>query len=447
VNDDGTLNLEGNPRLIITLKPTTLSLSTAIEHRSDLVYDSITKDEDISTGYWKQKYEVVLVDTDSLNVYDTGTYYWLGDSTSLTAVKSGSDAYAVEATNTWAYKSGSKTWTLSCTPGREVTFSTNVDLKSGDGASMTVALRPVVGSDVTIGSFTYAKTVVNNKTVLNTAGYYQESAQFKTALDRTALALPAYVGTGVDGTGLYMTVSMTGVSMTIEEQSNIRSHSIVSWKDMCPPTVTQADFFLSWLKLFGLYLRPDDGAETIEIFTRNSFYAESETLDWTGKADLSSDMEITPCYASSKLLKWSLKEGSDMLSKSYLEDNGRQYGSTTLDTGYEFGDTSTDVYSSTVFTNAVSAQLKLYKITGLTGPDTAESWTLSEFTDPDMKVCNYSQGSDGTHEPVDATFQLVFRNPTKSSNTHSYIITDDTTEQTSAGEYMHLMPVSTMAAW
>lgn len=148
--------------------------------------------------------------------------------------------------------------------------------------------------------------------------------------------------------------SVTGaVSILNIQYSELLDNQYLRFKDFVPKSVKQIDYVNSIIKLFNLYPVQDRNRRNhFNIFTRDEFYSNQNTLDWTKKIDLLSDVTVSPIpeLDSSQLL-FSYKEGTaDWFNKQYNSLYGNySYGSLRVQTGYDFANKVDDVLDGVIF--------------------------------------------------------------------------------------------------
>lgn len=138
----------------------------------------------------------------------------------------------------------------------------------------------------------------------------------------------------------------------VDHVGNIRSGDTVNYKMIIGSSVTQLDFFLSYIKMFGLIVEKDPIRKHISIKTRKTFFSEYEILDWTGKTDYRKTKTVTPIPFDFKygILRY---ENKDSYYESlYNEQHKIDYASVRIDTGYDFNDND-KVFFNNIFQNVV----------------------------------------------------------------------------------------------
>lgn len=127
---------------------------------------------------------------------------------------------------------------------------------------------------------------------------------------------------------------------------------ILKFKDFVPKSVKQIDYIDGIFKLFNLYPDLDKNKRNhFNIFTRDEFFANQNTVDWTKKLDLLSDIIIKPIPdLDAQQLLFSYKQDKDWYNKLYDSlYGGFTYGSRRVDTGYEFAKGVKNVTDNLIF--------------------------------------------------------------------------------------------------
>lgn len=126
----------------------------------------------------------------------------------------------------------------------------------------------------------------------------------------------------------------------------------LTFQDFVPKSVNQIDYINSIVKLFNLYPVQDKNKRNhFNIYTRDEFFANQKTLDWTDKIDLLSDINVKPIpeLDASQLL-FSYKEDKDWFNKQYNSLYGNfSYGSLRVETGYDFANKVNNVVEGLIF--------------------------------------------------------------------------------------------------
>lgn len=89
--------------------------------------------------------------------------------------------------------------------------------------------------------------------------------------------------------------------------------------DAIPLKVKQKDFFTSIIKTFNLYVQPDpNNPLNLIIETRDTFYSQGVTKDWSSKLDISQQIQVKPMgYLDARIYEFAYKKDSDYYNDQY----------------------------------------------------------------------------------------------------------------------------------
>lgn len=128
-----------------------------------------------------------------------------------------------------------------------------------------------------------------------------------------------------------------------------------------------ADYLISYLKLFGLYLYFDSTEESddeskypsgvIHIMDRDTFYTD-EIVDLSNLIDYSKNLVITPATANAKWYRFDLEQAESQAQIDYNTEYNTNYGSQLISTNYEFDNNTTDLYDGNAFKGGIMVREK-----------------------------------------------------------------------------------------
>lgn len=115
-----------------------------------------------------------------------------------------------------------------------------------------------------------------------------------------------------------------------------------------PLDVSVKDFFLSIVKMFNLYISIDaDNEKNLIIETRDTFYSDSDVVDWSKKLDTAKGLEITLLpELTSNIYNFNYKEDKDWYNNDYQNNTKRIFGA-------EIAKINTDIINNTTDTTLV----------------------------------------------------------------------------------------------
>lgn len=239
-----------------------------------------------------------------------------------------------------------------------------------------------------------------------------------------------------------MTFAFEGQWLEMDWNNTVRSDTTLVFSDIVKHGVKQSDFLLSWCKLFGMVIVKDKYDRHVDLLTRNAFFSAYGVEDWTGRLDTSQQSTIVPVTFTSKYLAFDYKESDNAYLNVYKDNYGRNYGSKTLDTGYEFNTDTANLIDNTVFSNGLCSTEHIWTFS--LGSD-GRTFASAMVYDPVPRPCSFT--FDGhVRKPSTSDFQLFFRLPPVRTGS-DVTITDDTEEQVLADEYLHVWPSAGTSAY
>lgn len=143
------------------------------------------------------------------------------------------------------------------------------------------------------------------------------------------------------------------------QRSTILDGQYLRFKDFVPKNIKQTDFLSSIIRLFNLYIEQDPNIpKHFNIYTRDEYFANQDTLDWTKKVDNLSPFIVKPIpELDAAQLQFTYTKDDDFYNKYYESlYNGFSYGELRLDTGYEFAPGIKNVMKDLIFAPTVPVQ-------------------------------------------------------------------------------------------
>ena len=141
-------------------------------------------------------------------------------------------------------------------------------------------------------------------------------------------------------------INNDNLRITVKPYSGqVRSNYKLTTENLLDPEITQADFLVNYMKLFGLVLYYDKQYQTYILCSRNKFYSNYEILDWTYKI-IPDTMSITPTPIDSRYYKF---KWDDIQSTHYVQYNkvfGQEYGSVLINSNNQHYDNTSELLSS-----------------------------------------------------------------------------------------------------
>jgi hypothetical protein len=142
-------------------------------------------------------------------------------------------------------------------------------------------------------------------------------------------------------------------------RSPVLDGQFIRFKDFVPKNIKQIDYLSSIIRLFNLYLEPDTNIpKHFNIYTRDEYFANTNTLDWTNKLDNLSPVTVKPIpELDANQLQFTYVKDDDFYNSLYeAQYNGYTYGELRLDTGYEFAPGIKNVMKGIIFAPTIPVQ-------------------------------------------------------------------------------------------
>lgn len=136
-----------------------------------------------------------------------------------------------------------------------------------------------------------------------------------------------------------------------------RSGSEKDYTDIITTEHTGKDLVLSYCKMFGLVFKKDLFDKKVSILLRENFFDDENTLDWTYQIDYSKrkDFRIEPIALKFKKGVFRYNELDTKYEQQYRLKTGKEYGSITAITGYEFSNEEYNYLDGIMFDNCIIA--------------------------------------------------------------------------------------------
>lgn len=140
-------------------------------------------------------------------------------------------------------------------------------------------------------------------------------------------------------------------SVSYASSESLRSGATITKSMMLSSSKSPAEYMLSFCKILGLYFHYDSATRKVTILKRNDLY-QDETIDLTGRVDLSKGVSINPLVSNSKWYDFALESAGGAFNDEYLNVVGIKYGIQRVNTGYDFNAEAVSLMSSVAFKNA-----------------------------------------------------------------------------------------------
>ena len=164
-----------------------------------------------------------------------------------------------------------------------------------------------------------------------------------------------------NGVILDITLGELGVTTSTPTQVQVNLGETIKVNDTIPRGIFQADFFLSIVKMFNLYVYENKfNDKELVISPYVDFYpaSSSTALDWTDKIDRAKPLSIKPMSEiNARYYNYKFKSDNDFYAENYRKKYTEGYGDFIYDTEFDFVK-ETDVLE------VIFAASTLYQATG-----------------------------------------------------------------------------------
>ena len=172
--------------------------------------------------------------------------------------------------------------------------------------------------------------------------------------DSEETGMQTIVYTGADGDvtdGVFEGFSFGDpvVSYNYLSDGTAHSGSQITKNILLGGTHTPADYLLSFVKMFGLYITYNAATKEVGILTRRTFY-EGRNINLDGKIDLPSRRSV-PYAITSRWYEW-VSPVTGRFADYYKDVYNREYGMARVNTGFEFDASHNEVLKDCVFKGA-----------------------------------------------------------------------------------------------
>jgi len=154
--------------------------------------------------------------------------------------------------------------------------------------------------------------------------------------------------------GTKLTIKPIGVPLAIGDIMNPNA--------TIPSNVLLKDFFLSIVKMFNLYIRPDENNnKNLIIESANQFYNNNKVLEWSDKVDRSSPIEVFPVSEiEGKDYVFTYKDDSDYYNVLYKDTYKETYGNRSVSIINDFAKGKKEI--GVIFSPTISVDTPLNKM-------------------------------------------------------------------------------------
>ena len=172
--------------------------------------------------------------------------------------------------------------------------------------------------------------------------------------DSDETGMQTFMYTGADGDVTYGTFKGFSygepvVSYNYLSDGTAHSGSQITKKILLGGTHTPADYLLSFVKMFGLYMTYNTATKEVSILTRKNFFNGGD-VNLEGKIDLPSRRSV-PYAITSRWYEWA-SPVTGRFADYYKDVYNRDYGMARVNTGFEFDASHNEVLKDSVFNGA-----------------------------------------------------------------------------------------------
>lgn len=180
--------------------------------------------------------------------------------------------------------------------------------------------------------------------------------KFKTPQTYDYVFTQASVSRNDLGYGTYTNIPLSLVhlqnpSVTFSYGQTVRTGTYITKNRLLNGQHTPAEYLISFVKLFGLYIYKHPDEKVIDILKRDNFFINTKK-DIEEVIDIDS-FEITPLTFSNKWLDFGLQTVEGRYMDDYNSTSQVPYGTRRVNTGYDFNSKPLDVLSGNCYKTAV----------------------------------------------------------------------------------------------
>lgn len=154
------------------------------------------------------------------------------------------------------------------------------------------------------------------------------------------------------GSAKYFIPGITQLSAISKSNPDFLSGVFVPKEKLLSMDCTPADFFLSYCKLFGLYIWKEADTKVIHVMDRNTFYTQ-EVVNLEKYIDRGKTLKITPQIADSRWYDYNVDQIDGEAAKEYKSEYNQEYGNKRVNTNYNFNSDTKDVFNDNIFKSGV----------------------------------------------------------------------------------------------
>lgn len=151
---------------------------------------------------------------------------------------------------------------------------------------------------------------------------------------------------------MYFIPALTSIDGVIKQNVSFLSNLYVSKEKLLTMDCTPADFFISYCKIFGMYIWKEPDAKVIHVMDRNTFYTQ-EVVNLEKYIDRAKQLRITPRLAESKWYDFKLEAVESEAGEEYEANYNQTYGNKRVNTNCNYNSEINDIFEGNVFKSGV----------------------------------------------------------------------------------------------
>lgn len=144
----------------------------------------------------------------------------------------------------------------------------------------------------------------------------------------------------------YRVIENENLKITVKPYSDqIRSNYKLTKDNLLDASITQSQFLLNYMKLFGLMCYYDKTKSKYVLCTRNKFYESATNVDWTHKVN-PDEIELEPNNIEARKYTFKYGDLNTTHYNRYKDVFGVEYGSVYINTNNQHLDNTEEFYTS-----------------------------------------------------------------------------------------------------
>ena len=204
---------------------------------------------------------------------------------------------------------------------------------------------------------------------------------------------------------------ISNVNVSVNSDAGIKTGAKFTKGDLLNTDYSPADFFLSYCKLFGLYITKDRYDDIIHVMTRDTFYRKENVIDLSDRIDISKEVKITPLVFDAKWYTFKLEGEDTLFSEQYKSTYGADYGQQRVNTGYNFDASEKNLYENSIFKSGVECLEKSEMFSYVSADTSTKPWMYDGFEYPLYKTDDMEDTINVEIQPRIKAGQLKSFNP------------------------------------